>query len=388
LIVGVGIGAALVVAVPPVHRFFDPGLPGAYEVTAQPAPGTATTQTAPSPPPTAGQVSLPDMLQRVLPGVVSIAVQSQAPASTNPLFSDPFYRRFFGQGQQPQPQVQLSAGSGVIIDAKQGYIVTNNHVVSGGQEIAVKLSDGRALPAQLVGSDSLTDVALLRVKADKLTQIEFGDSSRLRVGDSVVAIGNPFGLGGTVTSGIVSALGRSGLNIEGYEDFIQTDASINPGNSGGALMTLDGRLAGLNTAILAPSGGNVGIGFAVPSNMIKAVVAQLIQHGRVERGQLGVSIQDLTPDLAQAMRVSQTGGAVVAAVSAGSPAEKAGLKPRDVIVAVNNQSIRDSAELRNTIGLTPVGTEVQLKLLRDGKPMAVTATIGRAPAPAPQAQPS
>jgi serine protease DegQ len=182
LIVGVGIGAALVVAVPPVHRFFDPGPPGAYEVTAQPAPGTATTQTAPSPPPTAGQVSLPDMLQRVLPGVVSIAVQSQAPASTNPLFSDPFYRRFFGQGQQPQPQVQLSAGSGVIIDAKQGYIVTNNHVVSGGQEIAVKLSDGRALPAQLVGSDSLTDVALLRVKADKLTQIEFGDSSRLRVG--------------------------------------------------------------------------------------------------------------------------------------------------------------------------------------------------------------
>lgn len=218
--------------------------------------------------------SLPDVLEEITPAVVNIAVTSHASAETNPLFNDPYFRRFFDLPQMPQQRPRMSAGSGVIVDADKGYILTNHHIVDGASEIAVTLKDRRRFTAELVGSDKATDIALLRVDASNLTALRLGDPSRLRVGDSVVAIGNPFGLGQTVTSGIVSALSRSGLNVEGYEDFIQTDASINPGNSGGALVTADGQLVGINTAIIAPAGGNVGIGFAVPIDMASAVMAQ------------------------------------------------------------------------------------------------------------------
>ncbi|WP_411032780.1 DegQ family serine endoprotease [Shinella sp. BYT-45] len=311
--------------------------------------------------------SLADVLEDITPAVVNIAVTSRAPAETNPLLNDPYFRRFFDLPQTPQQRPRMSAGSGVIVDAARGYILTNHHVVDGASEIAVTLKDRRRFTAELVGSDKATDIALLRIDAANLTALELGDPGALRVGDSVVAIGNPFGLGQTVTSGIVSALGRSGLNVEGYEDFIQTDASINPGNSGGALATADGRLVGINTAIIAPAGGNVGIGFAVPIDMASAVMKQLIEHGEVRRGRIGVAIQDLTPDLAEALGVTETHGAVVAGVEEDSSAAKAGLQAGDIIVSVDGRPISGSADLRNRIGLSPAGAEVEVAYLRDGR---------------------
>ncbi len=317
--------------------------------------------------PADGAVSLAEVLEDITPAVVNIAVTSRAPTNTNPLFNDPYFRRFFELPQMPQQRPRMSAGSGVIVDAAKGYILTNHHVVDGASEIAVTLKDRRRFTAELVGSDKATDIALLRIDATNLTALELGDPGTLRVGDSVVAIGNPFGLGQTVTSGIVSALGRSGLNVEGYEDFIQTDASINPGNSGGALATADGRLVGINTAIIAPAGGNVGIGFAVPIDMASAVMEQLIEHGEVRRGRIGVAIQDLTPDLAEALGVTETHGAVVASVEENSSAAKAGLQAGDIIVAVDERPISGSADLRNRIGLSPAGTEVEVAYMRDGR---------------------
>ncbi|EZQ13740.1 serine endoprotease DegQ [Halopseudomonas bauzanensis] len=319
--------------------------------------------------------SLPDVLEEITPAVVNIAVTSRAPAETNPLFNDPYFRRFFDLPQMPQQRPRMSAGSGVIVDADKGYILTNHHVVDGASEIAVTLKDRRRFTAELVGSDKTTDIALLRVDASNLTALRLGDPSRLRVGDSVVAIGNPFGLGQTVTSGIVSALSRSGLNVEGYEDFIQTDASINPGNSGGALVTADGQLVGINTAIIAPAGGNVGIGFAVPIDMASAVMTQLIEHGEVRRGRIGVSIQDLTPDLAEALGIDASFGAVVASVEDGSPAEQAGIQAGDIIVAVDGREISGSADLRNRIGLSPAGSRVEIVYLRDGVRQTVAMTV-------------
>lgn len=257
-----------------------------------------------------GLPTLAPLLAEVTPAVVNISVESRQTDDLNPLFNDPFFRRFFDlqpMPQEPQPRRQMSAGSGVIFDAGAGYVLTNHHVVENGDRIVVTLKDRRQFDATLIGSDPGTDIALLKIEAEGLTALDMGDSDRLQVGDYVLAIGNPFGLGQTVTSGIVSALGRSGLNIEGFEGFIQTDASINPGNSGGALVTLDGRLIGINTAIIAPSGGNVGIGFAVPANMAAAVVAQLIEFGEVQRGTLGVMIQDFTPDLAEALGIAAGG---------------------------------------------------------------------------------
>lgn len=318
--------------------------------------------------------TLADVVEQTVPAVVSISVRSSASAENNPLYNDPFFRRFFGN-VQPPPQLRMSAGSGVIVDAERGYIITNYHVVADGQEISVALADGRTLNAELVGSDKATDIALLRVEAENLTQIEIRDSAELRVGDYVVAIGNPFGLGQTVTSGIVSALGRSGLDIEGYEDFIQTDASINPGNSGGALVSLDGRLVGINTAILAPTGGNVGIGFAIPSNMATAVMAQLVAYGEVRRGQLGVSIQDLTPDLAEALGMDQAGGALVTTVVPQSAADLVGIQSGDIIVAIDDRPVSSGTDVRNRIGLMPIGTKVRLTIMRDAQEMDVTATI-------------
>ncbi|WVT76542.1 DegQ family serine endoprotease (plasmid) [Sinorhizobium chiapasense] len=318
------------------------------------------------------QQSLADVLERVTPAVVNIAVRSRASPETNPLYNDPFFRRYFNLPEQRQ---RLSAGSGVIIDADKGYILTNHHVIANAGEIAVTLKDRRRFTAKLVGSDEATEVALLKIDANNLTALPLGDSDRLRVGDSVVAIGNPFGLGQTVTSGIVSALGRSGINVEGYEDFIQTDASINPGNSGGALVTADGRLVGINTAIIAPAGGNVGIGFAVPISMASAVTKQLIEHGEVRRGRVGVAIQDLTSDIAEVLGISETRGAVVGSVERGTPAARAGLQAGDVIVAVDKHPISGSADLRNRVGLAPVGSEIEVEYLRDGSRKTITLRV-------------
>lgn len=342
---------------------------GAIHFTASPiaGQGVATEATVPSLP------TLAPMLQRVTPAVVNIAVVSRSTTEDNPLYSDPSFRRYFNLPQQAQPS--LSAGSGVIVDAGKGHVLTNHHVVDGGTEISVTLKDGRQLPARLVGSDKETDIALLEIDPEDLTAIEFGESDALQVGDFVVAIGNPFGLGQTVTSGIVSALGRSGLSIEGYEDFIQTDASINPGNSGGALVGLDGKLIGVNTAILSPAGGNVGIGFAVPSEMAKAVMAQLIDHGEVRRGQLGIGIQDLTPDLAAALELGDLRGALIANVEPGSPAERAGLSVGDVVITINERPVQGMTDLRNRIGLAPVGSTVDLTVKRGEAEHVITASI-------------
>ncbi len=319
--------------------------------------------------------SLAPMLKQVMPGVVNVATKSTVKIQQNPLFNDPFFRRFFNVPEMPQEQERQALGSGVIVDAKKGYILTNNHVIENAQEITVTLRDGRHFTAKVVGADPEVDLAVLQIKADDLKAIEFGNSDTLEVGDYAVAIGNPFGLGQTVTSGIVSALGRSGLGIEGYEDFIQTDASINPGNSGGALVDLNGRLIGVNTAIVGPSGGNVGIGFAIPSNMAKNVMTQLIQYGAVHRGQLGVTVQNITPDLADALHLKNTSGALIAGVEKGSAAEKAGLKTGDVITGINGEEVKSAGQLRNDVGLLRVGVEVRLDYLRDGKRRQARAII-------------
>ncbi|HEX7007887.1 MAG TPA: Do family serine endopeptidase [Alphaproteobacteria bacterium] len=320
------------------------------------------------------------LIKQVTPGVVNIAVRSRVRVE-NPLLNDPFFRRFFNLPRGPIEQEILAAGSGVIIDVDKGYVLTNHHVVENADQIIVTLKDGRRFEAKLVGSDAPTEVALLQIDADNLTALRLGDSDKLEVGDFVVAIGNPFGLGQTVTSGIISALGRSGINPAGYEDFIQTDASINPGNSGGALVNLRGELVGINTAIIAPSGGNVGIGFAVPINMARSVVAQLVRYGSIQRGRVGVAIQDLTPDLAESLGIPRgIGGAVVVSVEPGSPAANAGLKPGDVIIAMDGRPVRNASDLRNDIGLVRVGTTIELTVLRGGERLTVRPRVAPAPA--------
>jgi serine protease Do/serine protease DegQ len=323
-----------------------------------------------------GVPTLAPLLQEVTPAVVNISVQTRSAIEDNPLFRDPFFRRFFNIPEQAERPEQ-SAGSGVIVDAANGYVVTNFHVIKDASRVTVTLKDRRQFQAKLVGTDPGTDIALLKIDAKKLQALRLGDSDLLNVGDFVVAIGNPFGLGQTVTSGIVSALGRSGLDIEGYEDFIQTDASINPGNSGGALVNLKGELIGINTAIIGPSGANVGIGFAVPSVMVKAVVDQIVRFGEVRRGRLGASSEDITHDLAASLGLASTAGAIVSTVDAHSPAENAGLKAGDVITAVNGRNIRSSLDLRNKIGLMPIGETVTLDLIRNGKPLTTRVRIAK-----------
>jgi serine protease Do/serine protease DegQ len=288
----------------------------------------------------------------------------------------PLFRRFFGAPGSPGERELQGSGSGVIVDANEGTILTNHHVVARANEIQITLSDGRRLEGEFVGSDPESDVALVRVTADDLQSVPLGDSDALEVGDFVAAIGNPFGLRQTATLGIVSALGRNGLGIGGYEDYIQTDASINPGNSGGALVNMSGELVGINTAILAPSGGNVGIGFAIPINMAREIMRQIVEHGGVKRGRLGVVIQDLTPELAEAFEAEGQQGAVVSSVEPGSAAERAGLEPGDVILGLDGAPVRGSADLRNKVGLRRAGDTVQLEVWRDGERLSVTAGIG------------
>ena len=324
--------------------------------------------------------SLAPMLEKVTPAGVNISTSTFIREREHPLFSDPFFRHFFGvpDSQRSEKRESNSLGSGVIIDAKEGYVITNHHVIDKADEITVTLQDGRAIKADLVGADGETDIALLKIPAHQLNALKLADSDKLRVGDFVVAIGNPFGLSQTVTSGIVSALGRSGLGIEGYEDFIQTDASINPGNSGGALVNLRGELVGINTAILAPSGGNVGIGFAIPVNMVKQVIEHLERFGEVQRGSLGVQAQDLTPDLAAAFGLAERKGALVVQIDKNSAAEKAGLQAGDIITAFNGKALENSTDLRNRIGLLRVGQSATLTVLRKGRGLTLTAVVAAA----------
>ena len=333
-------------------------------------------------PPIGGESGVPTlapMIRKVSPAVVNIATRGtiRERGAQNPLLDDPFFRRFFDVPPDTGPRARpfQSAGSGVIFDARAGYIVTNAHVVENASEITVTLQDGRDVKAEIIGSDTPSDVAVLKVKPDGLTQIPLGDSAKVEVGDFVVAIGNPFGLQHTVTSGIISGLSRSGIKPDGYEDFIQTDASINPGNSGGALVNLRGELIGINTAILSRSGGNIGIGFAIPVNMARSDMDQLIRYGSVKRGQLGVSMYTVTPDIAHSLGLPSVVGALVSQVVDGSPADRAGIRTGDVITAVNGQPVKSNSELRNTIGLLRVGDKVDIGLLRDGKPLRVTAVI-------------
>jgi len=314
-----------------------------------------------------GVLTIAPMLEQVTPAVVNIAVVMRAPADENPLFKDPFFRRFFGNAPQRQEPRHLAAGSGVIIDASKGLIVTNHHVVKDAESIAVSLNDGRQFKAELVGTDPSTEVALLKVTADGLRSIPFADSESLKVGDVVLAVGNPFGVGQTVTSGIISALGRSGLTVDNYEDFIQTDAPINPGNSGGALVTSNGALAGINTAIIAPAGGNVGIGFAIPANMVKLVVDQLTRYGEVRRGRLGVSVISLTPEVAASAGITATKGVLIQSVEKDSPAERAGLQSGDVIIELDGKEVLSASDLRNRIGLRESGSKVAVTYLRRGE---------------------
>jgi Do/DeqQ family serine protease len=336
---------------------------------------TPATDAAPMP-------SLAPMVKRVSPSVVNIATRGTIKdrSGRNPLLDDPFFRRFFDAPPDARPRERQfqSAGSGVIVDAKNGYIITNHHVVENATEITITLLDNRTFSAKVIGTDEGADVAVLQAKQPNLVAMTLGDSAKLEVGDYVVAIGNPFGLQHTVTAGIVSALGRTGINPEpgGYEDFIQTDASINPGNSGGALVNLRGELVGINSAILSGSGGNIGIGFAIPVNMVRASMDQLIKYGQVKRGILGVQLYSITADIAKEFGLTETTGALVAGVAQGSSAEHAGIKTGDIIISLNGNTMKSSGELRNAIGMLHVGDKVELGLLRDGKPRKVTALIG------------
>ena len=321
--------------------------------------------------------SLAPIVEKTRPAVVNIATTGHIDVQKHPLLNDPFFKRFFeGYGDIPQRKETKSLGSGVVIDADRGYIVTNHHVVEGAQEIAITMHNGHHFKAKLIGTDPEADVAVLQADIEGLQAIPFGDSDTLRVGDFVVAIGNPFGLGQTVTSGIVSALGRTGLGIEGYENFIQTDASINPGNSGGALVNLRGELIGINTAILAAGGsGNVGIGFAIPINMVRQISEQLIEYGEVRRGMLGVIMQNLTPELSQAFGLDLHQGVVISQVIEDTAAEEAGLKVGDVVTSINGVPVKSASAMRNMVGLLRVGDEMSMTIIRESNKKTITAVI-------------
>lgn len=310
--------------------------------------------------------SLAPVLERVTPSVVNVYTRTRVQVRS-PLMEDPFFRRFFNVPNRSRERVSQSLGSGVIVDAKEGYVLTNHHVIRGADDISITLHDGRSFEAEVIGTDPDTDLAMVRIPAEDLQALEFADSKSLRVGDFVVAVGNPFGLGQTVTSGIVSALGRSAFRGLEFQNFIQTDASINPGNSGGALINLRGDLVGINSAIFTPSGGNVGIGFAIPSAMAHYVMGQLAEFGEVRRGTMGLFVQDLTPDLAGAFGLEQGSGALVTEVDIDSPADKEGLQAGDVITAVGGNPVKNAQDFHNLEGQFPVDDKVRLDFIRDGK---------------------
>ncbi len=317
--------------------------------------------------------SLAPMLEQVTPAVVNISTRSIVQRDSS---LEEFYRFFYGSELPAVPSAQpKSLGSGVIVDAERGLVVTNFHVIDGADEIIVTLRDGREPVANILGTDPKADIALLQIPADNLSAIRWADSDALRVGDFCIAIGNPFGLGQTVTSGIVSALRRSGLGIEDFEDFIQTDASINPGNSGGALVNLRGELIGINTAIVGPGGGNVGIGFAIPSNMAQDIIDQLLQFGRVKRGRLGISAVAITPDLVERLGLSRERGVLIAQIEPDSPAQTAGLQPGDIITAIDGQRVRTVESVVNRLGLVRLGQAINVRVVRDSREFDVTATV-------------
>jgi len=320
--------------------------------------------------------SLAPLVKTVAPAVVNIRV-SQTVKSRSP-YDDEMFRRFFGAPNTPDNSREVqSAGSGVIVDAENGYIITNHHVVTGADKIQISLIDENTLDAEIIGSDPATDIAVLKVEAENLTDIEIGNSDQVEVGDFVIAIGNPFGLGNTVTSGIVSALGRTGISSSGYEDFIQTDASINPGNSGGALVNMQGELVGINSAIISRSGGNVGIGFAVPSEIAQSIMNQLLDFGEVRRGLLGVSIHTIDEENAEILGVESKSGAMITAIEPGSAAEEAGLRVEDIIISVNDEKISSARDLQNTIGLKGSGERVKIEFIRQSSKLETNAVLGQ-----------
>jgi serine protease DegQ len=318
--------------------------------------------------------SLAPVLERVTPSVVNIYTETRVQVRS-PLLDDPFFRRFFNVPERARERISRSLGSGVIVDAERGYILTNNHVIEGSTDISVTLHDGRSLSAEVIGTDPDTDLAMIWVEEDELEALPMANSDELRVGDFVVAVGNPFGLGQTVTSGIVSALGRTGFRGLEYQNFIQTDASINPGNSGGALINLRGELVGINSAIFTPSGGNVGIGFAIPTSMARYVMEQLVQFGEVRRGTLGLFVQDLTGELAGALGVNVRGGALVAEVVEDSASASGGLQAGDVIVAVSDLPVGNAQDFHNIEGMLPIGTSVEVDFLRNEREQRVSLDV-------------
>ncbi|MEA3194968.1 MAG: serine protease DegQ [Betaproteobacteria bacterium] len=319
-------------------------------------------------------------VQRATPSVVNIFTSKEIRTPRHPLLNDPIFRRFFGEQLPDEAQRASSLGSGVIVSTS-GYVLTNHHVVEAADEIEVALADGKKLLAKVVGNDPETDLAVLRVNAESLPAITFGSAENLRVGDVVLAIGNPFGVGQTVTSGIVSALGRTGLGINTFENFIQTDAAINPGNSGGALIDASGNLIGINTAIFSRSGGSMGIGFAIPVSTAKVVLDQIVKNGTVTRGWIGVEVQEITPPVAESFKLGDTRGALIAGVLRGGPADKAGVKPGDVLTEVEGKPVADPTSMLNLIAALAPGKPANVKLKRNGNEVDATITVGRRPKP-------
>jgi serine protease DegQ len=355
-----------------------PARSGAPVLPASP-PGASAASTAARP------VSYHDAVQRAMPSVVNIFTSKEIRSPRHPLLNDPIFRRFFGEQLPDEAQRASSLGSGVIVSSG-GYVLTNHHVVEAADEIEVALADGKKLLAKVVGNDPDTDLAVLRVNAEALPAISFGSSEAVQVGDVVLAIGNPFGVGQTVTGGIVSALGRTGLGINTFENFIQTDAAINPGNSGGALVDASGNLIGINTAIFSRSGGSIGIGFAIPVSTAKMVLDQIVKTGSVTRGWIGVEVQEITPPIAESFKLGATRGALIAGVLRGGPADKAGVKPGDVLLEVEGKPVADPTTMLNLIAALAPGRPAKLKLKRQDKEFEATITVGRRPKPQPRAE--